>query len=36
MAKTALNIAEPQITATPKITVCHNPKAKTCGAEIDL
>ena len=33
MAKTAINIAEPQITTTPKITVCHNPKAKTCGAE---
>ena len=33
MAKTALNIAEPQITTTPKITVCRNPKAKTCGAE---
>ncbi len=33
MAKTASNIAEPQITTTPKITVCHNPKSKTCGAE---
>ncbi|OGP50941.1 MAG: hypothetical protein A2Y79_10255 [Deltaproteobacteria bacterium RBG_13_43_22] len=33
MAKTAINIAEPQISTTPKITVCHNPKAKTCGAE---
>jgi (2Fe-2S) ferredoxin len=33
MAKTALNIAEPQMTTTPKITVCRNPKAKICGAE---
>jgi (2Fe-2S) ferredoxin len=33
MAKTAPNIAEPQIITTPKITVCHNPKTKTCGAE---
>jgi (2Fe-2S) ferredoxin len=33
MAKTALNIAEPQIAPTPKITVCHNPKTKTCRAE---
>jgi (2Fe-2S) ferredoxin len=34
MAKTALNILEPQNTPTPKITVCHNPKVKTCGGEI--
>jgi (2Fe-2S) ferredoxin len=34
MAKTALNITEPQITTTPKITVCRNPKVKTCGAEL--
>jgi (2Fe-2S) ferredoxin len=33
MAKTASNIAEPQITTIPKITVCRNPKVKTCGAE---
>jgi (2Fe-2S) ferredoxin len=33
MAKTALKIAEPQSTPTPKITVCHNPKVKTCGGE---
>ncbi|MBI4765111.1 MAG: hypothetical protein HY787_10965 [Deltaproteobacteria bacterium] len=33
MAKTAPNIAEPQIKPTPKITVCHNPKTKACGAE---
>jgi (2Fe-2S) ferredoxin len=33
MAKTASNIAEPQITTIPKITVCRNLKVKTCGAE---
>ena len=33
MAKTASNIAESQMTSTPKITVCRNPKAKTCGGE---
>jgi (2Fe-2S) ferredoxin len=33
MAKTATKIAEPQLKPTPKITVCHNTKTKTCGAE---
>jgi (2Fe-2S) ferredoxin len=34
MAKTDINIAEPQITTIPKVTVCGNPKVKTCGAEL--
>ena len=33
MAKTALKMAEPPKTHVSKITVCRNPKIKTCGAE---
>jgi (2Fe-2S) ferredoxin len=33
MAKTALNMTEPQKITPPKITVCRNPKAKNCGAD---
>ena len=33
MAKTALNISEPQNKPIPRITVCHNPKTKACGSE---